>query len=120
MNRVLTREELLAIEVTEAEVDDTLEHIQAHQDMALATEIQKGLESEEPNEISHPFFVEGLRLCVLAKNYKECPEIDESKLFRISNKKLINALNTAGANLQKRLTKVVLIAITSILPPAYL
>ena len=105
MKKVLTREELQATEVTEAEVDDTLEHIQAINDGDLAIEIQQRLETEEYNEISHPFFVEGLKLCALAKNMKECPVFDESKAFKISKKKLLSALDTVGVNVPKGLNK---------------
>ena len=44
MAKALTKEELGATTVTEAEVDDTLEHIQAFQDRELASEIQQGLQ----------------------------------------------------------------------------
>ena len=105
MNKVITEEELLATNVTEAEVDDTLEYIQAKQDDEMAQEIQQGLQLGDSDGISHPFYVEELGLCLLAKNFKECPVFEESKLYRIKKNKLINALNTAGANVPKRLNK---------------
>ena len=67
-------------------MNDTLNYVQAVQEVQLPTVIEQKLELAEINDNFHPFLVEDLRLCVLAKSMKECSVFTKSKVFKVPKK----------------------------------
>ena len=53
----------------------------------------------------HPYLVKDLRLCVIAKDLKECSVFRKSKLFRVAKTKLIDALKAVGVDVPSKVTK---------------
>ena len=101
----LTKEELVNAEVPDEEVDDILNYIQAAQQVQLANDIEQDLELADVNDNFHPYLVEDLRLCVLAKSMKESSIFTKSKIFRLPRKKLFSAMNAVGVDLPPKSTK---------------
>ena len=101
----LTKEQLANAEVPDEEVADTLNYIQAVIVVQTATEIEEELEFDDDIEYSHPFLVEGLRLCVLAKDMKQCSVFQKSKLFKVKKEKLVDAVKKIGVDLPPKAKK---------------
>ena len=70
--------------------------------MQIATEIEQDLDFDDNIEYSHPFLVEDLRLCVLAKDMKQCSVFQKSKLFEVKKEKLVDAVKKIGVDYHLR------------------
>ena len=101
----LTKDQLANAEVPDEEVADTLNYIQAVSEVQTATEIEQELELDDDIDYFHPFIVEGLRLCVLAKDMKQCSVFQKSKLFKVKKGKLVDAVKKIGIDLPAKAKK---------------
>ena len=103
-----TKEELANAIVPDEQVANALNYIEAVNELQLATRIEQDLELDDEIDRTHPFLINELRLCVLAKDMKECSVFQKTKIFKQSKKKLFEAMEAAGIFIPPKPTKEVL------------